>query len=166
MEAFLAAAFPWIIGGIMLAGLAMLLLPILPGLWVMWLAALVYLVVTGIDLSGGILFGIITILTIIGGLMDNIMMGANARGSGASWLSIGVALVGVIIGSILLPPLGGLLFGMAGIFLVEYFRIKDWRKALESTKGLALGCGWAVVARFGFGVLVMVVWLIWALAYS
>lgn len=74
--------------------------------------------------------------------MDNIMMGANARGSGASWLSIGVALLAAIIGSLLLPPFGGLLFGVAAIFLVEYLRIKDWRKALESTKGLALGCGW------------------------
>lgn len=165
MEAFLTTAFPWIIGAVMLSGLLMLLLPILPGLWVMWIAALVYLLVTGIDLSGGILFGIITILTVVGGFMDNIMMGANARVSGASWLSIGVALVGAIIGSLLLPPFGGLLFGVAAIFLVEYLRIKDWRKALESTKGLALGCGWGVVARFGFGLLVFIVWLVWALIY-
>lgn len=166
METFLTAAFPWIIGAVMLSGLLMLLLPILPGLWVMWIAALVYLLVTGIDLSGGILFGLITTLTVVGGLMDNIMMGANARGAGASWLSIGLALVGAIIGSILLPPFGGLLFGVAAIFLVEYLRIKDWRKALESTKGLALGCGWGVVARFGFGLLVFIVWLVWALAFS
>lgn len=166
MEAFLSAAFPWIIGAVMLSGLLMLLLPILPGLWVMWIAALVYLLVTGVDLAGGILFGIITILTVVGGFMDNIMMGANARGSGASWLSIGVALLAAIIGSLLLPPFGGLLFGVAAIFLVEYLRIKDWRKALESTKGLALGCGWGVVARFGFGVLVFIIWLIWALVYS
>lgn len=166
MEAFLSAAFPWIIGAVMLSGLLMLLLPILPGLWVMWIAALVYLLVTGVDVAGGILFGIITILTVVGGFMDNIMMGANARGSGASWLSIGVALLAAIIGSLLLPPFGGLLFGVAAIFLVEYLRIKDWRKALESTKGLALGCGWGVVARFGFGVLVFIIWLIWALVYS
>lgn len=166
MEAFLTSAFPWIIGAVMLSGLLMLLLPILPGLWVMWIAALVYLLVTGIDLSGGILFGIITILTIVGGLMDNIMMGTKARGSGASWLSIGVALLAAIAGSLLLPPFGGLIFGVAAIFLVEYLRIKDWRKALESTKGLALGCGWGVVAKFGFGLLIFIVWLVWALVYS
>lgn len=67
MEAFLSAAFPWIIGAVMLSGLLMLLLPILPGLWVMWIAALVYLLVTGVDVAGGILFGIITILTVVGG---------------------------------------------------------------------------------------------------
>lgn len=166
MESLLTTVFPWIIGGVMLAGLAMLLLPILPGLWVMWLAALAYGIVHGFDTAGIILMVIITVLTVVGGLMDNIMMGAKARVSGASWLSIGVALVGAIAGSILLPPLGGLLFAVIGIFAVEYFRIKDWRKALESTKGLALGCGWGVIARFGFGVLVMIVWLIWVFAFS
>jgi len=166
MESLLTAAFPWIIGGVMLAGLAMLLLPILPGLWVMWLAALVYAIVTGFGTTAIIFMVIITILTVVGGLMDNILMGANARVSGASWLSIAVALVGAIVGSILLPPLGGLLFAVIGIFAVEYFRIKDWRKALESTKGLALGCGWGVIARFGFGVLVFVAWLIWVLVFA
>jgi len=150
----------------MLTGLAMLLLPILPGLWVMWIAALVYALGTGFGTTAIIFMVIITILTVTGGLMDNILMGAKARVSGASWLAIGVALLGAVIGSILLPPLGGLLLAVAGIFLVEYLRIKDWRKALESTKGLALGCGWGVIARFGFGVLVLLVWLLWALVFS
>ncbi|MFA5837472.1 MAG: DUF456 domain-containing protein [Bellilinea sp.] len=166
MENFLNAAFSWIIGGVMLTGLGMLALPILPGLWVMWIAALVYAISTGFGTTAIIFMVLITILTVVGGLMDNILMGANARVSGASWLSIGVALVGAVVGSILLPPVGGLLLALAGIFLVEYIRIKDWRKALESTKGMALGCGWGVIARFGFGVLVMIVWLIWALAFS
>jgi len=166
MENFIVTFFPWIIGGLMLVGLLMLMLPILPGLWVMWIAALIYGLVTGFDTAGIIIMVIITILTVVGGLMDNIMMGANARVSGASWLSIGVALLGAILGSILLPPLGGLLFAVVGIFLVEYFRIKDWRAALQSTKGLALGCGWGVVARFGLGILVGIAWLVWALAYS
>ena len=150
----------------MLTGLAMLALPVLPGLWVMWIAALVYAISTGFGATAIIFMVLITILTVVGGLMDNILMGAHARTSGASWLSIAVALVGAVVGSILLPPIGGLLLALAGIFLVEYTRIRDWRKALESTKGMALGCGWGVIARFGFGVLVMIVWLIWALAFS
>lgn len=166
MDGIVTAAFPWIIGGVMLTGLAMLVLPILPGLWVMWIAAFVYALVAGFNTTAIIFMVIITILTVVGGLMDNILMGANARVSGASWLSIAVALVGAVIGSILLPPLGGLLLAIVGIFLVEFLRIKDWRKALESTKGLALGCGWGVIARFGFGVLVMLVWLLWALVFS
>jgi uncharacterized protein YqgC (DUF456 family) len=165
MENFLSVLFPWVIGAVMLVGLALTLLPILPGFWIMWIAALVYGLVTGFDTAGIVIMVIITLLTVVGGFMDNLMMGANARISGASWLSIGIALAGAILGSILLPPLGGLAFALLGIFLVEFLRIKDWRQALTSTKSMAVGLGWAILARFGFGLLVLIAWLIWVFAF-
>lgn len=165
MQETLLAAFPWIIAGVLLFGQLSLLIPILPGLWIQWAAALVYGLVTGFDLAGGILFGIITVLVIAGGFMDNIMMGASAKTSGASWLSIAAALVGGLAGSLLLPPLGGLVLAMAGIFLVEYLRIRDLRKAWDSTRSLAIGCGWGVVLRFFFGLFVIGVWVLWAFVF-
>src|SRR3990172_4667300 len=166
MDGLFTASFPWIIGGVMLTGLAMLLLPILPGLCVMWIAALVYALGTGFGTTAIIFMVIITILTVTGGLMDNILMGAKARVSGASWLAIGVALLGAVIGSILLPPLGGLLLAVAGIFLVEYLRIKNWRKALESPRGRGWGWGGGVFAGLGFGVWVVWVWRLGAGLFS
>ncbi|MEN4011557.1 MAG: DUF456 domain-containing protein [Chloroflexota bacterium] len=165
MQDTLLAVFPWIIAGVLLFGQLTLLTPILPGLWIQWAAALVYGLVGGFDLAGGILFGIITVLVIAGGFMDNIMMGASAKTSGASWHSIAAALVGGLIGSVILPPLGGLVLAMAGIFLVEYLRIRDPRKAWDSTRSLAIGCGWGVVLRFIFGLFVIGVWLLWALVF-
>ncbi len=161
MEQFLNAAFPLVIAGLMLAGQVGLMVPILPGLWLQWAAALVYGLVRGFDTAGYILFAIITILVIVGGLMDNIMMGAKAKTGGAGWISVIVALVAVVIGSLIWPPLGGLILAMAAIFLVEYLRAKDVNKAWESTRNLAVGCGWGVVLRFLFGLLVIAVWLVW-----
>lgn len=165
MQETLQAAFPWIVLAFLLLGQAGTLIPLLPGLWIQWAAALVFGLVRGFDLNGGILFGIITILVIIGGIIDNVAMGASAKTSGASWLSIGAALVGGVLGSLIFPPLGGLILAMGGIFLVEYLRIRDLRKAWDSTRGLAIGCGWGVVLRFGFGLLVIVVWLLWAFVF-
>ncbi|MFZ6018615.1 MAG: DUF456 domain-containing protein [Chloroflexota bacterium] len=165
MQETLQAAFPWIVLAFLLLGQAGTLIPLLPGLWIQWAAALVFGLVRGFDLTGGILFGIITILVIIGGIIDNVAMGASAKTSGASWLSIGAALVGGVLGSLIFPPLGGLILAMAGIFLVEYLRIRDLRKAWDSTRGLAVGCGWGAVLRFGFGLLVIVVWLLWAFVF-
>ncbi len=159
------AAFPWIIAGVLLLGQISLLSPILPGLWIQWVAALVYGLVSGFDLAGGILFAIITVLVIAGGFMDNILMGASAKTSGASWLSVAAALVGGLVGSLILPPLGGLVLAMAGIFLVEYLRIRDLHKALDSTRSLAIGCGWGVVLRFVFGLFVIGVWVLWVFAF-
>jgi uncharacterized protein YqgC (DUF456 family) len=165
MNIFLNDAFPWIIAAILLAAQLSMIIPILPALWIEWAAILVYGLVTGFDTAGWIIFIIITILTVIGGLMDNIMMGANAKVSGASWLSVGASVVGAIAGSLLWPPFGGLILAMAAIFLVEFLRIKDWRKALDSTKNVAVGCGWGVVLRFIFGLLIIAAWLLWVLVF-
>jgi uncharacterized protein YqgC (DUF456 family) len=96
-----------------------------------------------------------------GNLLDNFFMGAGARKTGASWLAIGVALAAGIIGSIAWPPFGGLVLALAGLFVVEFIRLKDWRRALESTKSMAAGCGWAVVTRMGVGMIMILLWLVW-----
>jgi len=60
-----------------------------------------------------------------------------------------------------LTPLGGLALAFAVVFAVEVIRVRNWRKALESTRGLMMGCGWAVVARFSIGLVMIGLWLVW-----
>jgi hypothetical protein len=81
-----------------------------------------------------IIFIIITILTVIGGLMDNIMMGANAKVSGASWLSVGASVVGAIAGSLLWPPFGGLILAMALFSWLNFGASKTGAKRLIPPK--------------------------------
>ncbi len=162
METVAIITLQIIVLGTMLVGLFGLLTLIIPGLTIIWVAALVYGLLTDFDLWSGILFGVITLLMIGGNVVDNIFMGAGARRTGASWLSVGIALLGGLIGSILLPPFGGLILAMAGIFLVEFIRLKNWRKAWDSTRNLALGCGWAGVTRFGIGIVMIILWWMWA----
>jgi len=157
--------FQLVIGGVMLVGLVATLTPIIPGLLMMWAAALVYGLVIRFDTAGWIIFGIISVLALVGGLLDNVFMAGSSRKAGASWLSIGAALLGALIGSLLLPPFGGLLLAVIFIFLAEYLRLKNWRQALESTKGLAIGCGWAAITRFVFGFLILAGWLMWVLVF-
>jgi uncharacterized protein len=146
----------------MVIGLLGLSLPGVPGLTIVWVAALVYGLIDGFNWASGILFAFITILMIFGNLVDNLFMGAGARVTGASWLAIGVAMVAGIAGTLLLPPIGGLIFALVGVFLVEIIRLKEWKKAIESVKGMALGCGWSFVARFVIGLMMIAWWLIWA----
>ena len=165
MLTFVNDAFPWIIGGVLLAAQVSMIVPILPALWIQWAAVLVYGLVVGFNTAGWIIFGLITLLVIAGGLVDNVLMGAKAKVDGASWISVAVAIIGAVVGSIVWPPLGGLVFAVVGIFAVEFIRVKDWRQALNSTKSLAVGFGWAVVIRFIIGLLVIAAWLIWVLAF-
>lgn len=88
-------------------------------------------------------------------------MGANARIKGASWLAIGVAAVSAIIGTIVWPPFGGIIASLLGIFIVEIVRLKELRKAVDSIKGMAQGCGWGFVMRVVAGLMMIFWWLFW-----
>ncbi len=148
---------------VMLVGVVGLIFPILPGLTIIWLTALVYGIVTGFNWVSGVLFGIMTVIMLIGNVMDNFIMGAAAREQGASWIAIGIALVLAVAGSLLFPPFGGLIAALLGLFAYEFYRLRNWNKALESVKGMASGCGWSAVARAALGLLMIGLWMIWAI---
>ena len=162
MDAILDASLVGLTIFIMLVGLVGLVVPVFPGLVVIWLAALGYGVVAGFGTLGTVMFTLITLLLIAGTLVDNALMGAKARQAGASWWSIGAGLLAGVLGTLLFPPLGGLVAAPLGILLTEFVLARDWQKALQATRGLALGCGWAFVARFLMGVAMIGFWAIWA----
>ena len=143
-----------------LAGLAFFL----PGLTIIWIAALVYGLLTGFTWQNGLIFTVITLLMLGGNIIDNVIMGASARVSGTSWLAIGVALLGGLAGTILLPPFGGLLIALLGVFAVEWIRHRNWRKGFESARSWVVGCGGAAILRFCLGLIMIGLWIIWAFA--
>jgi uncharacterized protein YqgC (DUF456 family) len=146
---------------IMLIGLFGLIVPIFPGTVVMWLAALGYGVVTGFSTLGIILFVIITLLMILGTLVDNLFVGAGARKSGASWTTIGVALLAGVLGTLIFPPVGGLIAAPLAVLLLEYQRTGSFQLAWQSLRGMAAGWGLSIVARFAIGFIMMVLWWFW-----
>jgi uncharacterized protein YqgC (DUF456 family) len=147
---------------VMVVGLFGLIVPVFPGLAVIWLAALGYGLAKGFTTGAWVAFAFITILAIAGSLVDNVLMGAKAREGGASWWALASGWVGGVAGSLLLPPLGGIPGAMLGVFLYEFIHLKDWRRALRMTGGVAVGCGWAFVIRFLIGLIMIGIWMIWA----
>jgi len=146
---------------VMGVGLLGLLLYIIPGLTVIWLAILAYGIINGFTVWSGVLFGFITLLMIVGNLIDNYFMGKEAHKTGANWISVVVALVAGIAGTFILPPFGGILFAAVSILIVEWIRRKDLVEGLKSTGGILKGCGFAVVARFSIGVAMILMWVAW-----
>ena len=146
----------------MLFGLAVLLIPILPGLVIIWAAALGYGIFSGFGVLGWIMFAILSILMIVGSFVDNVLMGTSAHKEGTPWWVILLALVGAIAGNFLLPVVGGVLAALLTLFLVELVRLRNSKKAFNSMKGMLVGCGWAVVIRFIIGLVMVGLWMIWA----
>ena len=146
----------------MLFGLFGLIIPVFPGNVIMWLAALVYGLVFGFGTLGGIIFAIITVLMLIATAADNFMMGAKAREKGADWGSIILALLAGIVGTILLPPIGGLIAAPLVLYIMERRRLGNDDEAKIVVKALLTGWGLAFIVRFGLGVIMLALWGIWA----
>ena len=89
-----------LVGLMMLTGLLGAIIPFLPDVVLIWVGALIYGLVTGWGQSGGWLFGIISVLGLVGLLSDAWVSGAGARQGGAT----------------VLTTLGGLAIGLVALF--------------------------------------------------
>ncbi len=151
---------------IVMMAMGMLVIPILPGLVIIWVTALGYGIAAGFGTLGWIMFALITVLMLAGSILDNVLMGAQAHKEGAPWWVVLIALASAIIGTFVIPIpiIGGILAALLVLFLIEYIRLKDARKALASMRGMLIGCGWAAVFRVIIGLVMIGLWLIWAWA--
>jgi uncharacterized protein len=163
MPAWLSVSIFWTTLIIMFVGLFGLIVPIFPGIMVIWLAALGYGVATGFTTLGWVLFAVITILFITGATIDNVLMSAKARKEGAAWSSLALGVLAGILGTIFFPPLGGLIAAPLVLLLLEYLRQRDFKKALATLRGLAIGWGSAFMVRILIGAAMIGIWLVWAI---
>lgn len=149
----------------MLTGLVGMVIPIIPGLTIIWAAALLYGLVTGFHWPSVVLFVIMTVWMVAGNLLDNFLMGAGAKEKGASWWAIGAAMLASIIGSLVWPPFGGIVLALVALFAVELIRIRNLRSAWDTTTHMAFGWGWSLVGRFLVGLQMIGLWVIWLVLY-
>jgi uncharacterized protein len=153
----------------MLIGFFGLILVFFPGLTVIWVSVLLWGILTGFNFQVGpwtftltiATFLVITMLMLLGNILDNIFMAGGARTKGASWWAITLSFLAMILASIFLTPLLGLAAALLVLFLVELIRIKDYRVAFRSTTSMALGCGWAVAARLAIAALMIALFVMW-----
>lgn len=143
-----------------------LIVPIFPGLTIMWLGTLVYTLVENAagSMTGWkwFLFGVITLLMITGNIVDNIIIARKMRDKYVPWSSIIFAFVVGIVASIFFTPLIGLVAAPVGLYLAENRRLKNNEAAIESTKAYMIGWGWAFAARFTIGLVMIGFWMLWA----
>ena len=150
----------------LIVGLLGLIVPVFPGLVIMWLGTLLYALIQ--NAAGHMtswkwfLFAIITLLMITGSIVDNIIIARKMRDKYIPWSSILFAFAASLVASIFFTPLIGLVAAPVGLFLAESRRLKDRDAAVDSTKTYMIGWGWAFGVRFLIGLAMIGFWMIWA----
>ena len=151
---------------VLIVGLLGLVIPVFPGLIIMWLATLFYALIENslgrMAWIDWLLFALITILMLVGSVIDNIIIASKMRGHSIPWSSILLAYAAGIIASMFLTPLVGLPAAPLALFGAEYFRLRDRKQAFISARTYMIAWGWSFLAVFGVGVLMLIFWLLWA----
>lgn len=132
-------------------GLLGAILPVIPGLTVIWLGALYYAaIIVGFDTFSPWIFVLLTIVGLVAGTSNIWLAALGAKTTGASWRTLIVGFIGAILGTFFLPiPLVGTIVGYAaGLVLSEYVRLGELRPALKSAFGGVVG--WGVSTAFEF----------------
>jgi len=151
---------------VLLVGLMGLIVPIFPGLTVMWLATLVFAFIQSASgLMGWVdwlLFAFITLLMVGGNILDNIIIASKMRGHEIPWKTILLCYAVGIVVSLFFTPLIGLIASPLSLLGLEYLRFRDWKQAKDSARVFLIGWGASFAARFGVGILMIVFWALWA----
>jgi uncharacterized protein YqgC (DUF456 family) len=143
----------------MLVGLAGTILPMIPGLPIMWLGALIYAVFTGFEKIGWsflIVFGVLTALVQALDYVAN-LYGAKKMGAGG-WGLFG-AFAGMLVGLLSAGLIGLLVGSFAGAILGELLAGKKGSQALKAGVGTFLGFLGGTLIKFVVGCAMMGVFL-------
>lgn len=152
------------VGIVMAVGIAGVVLPGLPGLGLMWLAAFGFGLAGGFAEGGWSAFVIVTVLAVIGVLLGVWLPKKATESAGVARRTIWLGVLGGVIGFFVIPVVGVLVGGAMGVFGSELHRQRDGRKAWNAAWRTLTGFGLAAIAQVAVGVVLAGTWAVWAVA--
>jgi uncharacterized protein len=146
----------WLVIGVLLivVGLAGLLLPMLPGMPLVFLGALAIAAADGFTRVGYLSLGLIAVLAIAGSVLDHVAGVLGAKRGGASRWGLAGAVIGLIVG---LPfGLPGLVLGPAlGAAVLEFARDQELRRAARASTGVLIGFVLGTVVKYAIACVIL-----------
>jgi uncharacterized protein YqgC (DUF456 family) len=145
----------------MAVGLLGTVLPVLPGLALIWGAGLVYGLVDGFGVVGWTAFAAMTVLLAAGTLAKLVLphRAGVARGTPRSTL-VFASVLG-LVGFFVIPVVGLPVGAAAGVVLGEYRRLGEWSRAWRATRGVIVAYGVGVLAEIAAAVAMVGCWGAW-----
>lgn len=144
----------------MAVGLVGVLVPAVPGLLLVAAVAVGWAVLEG-GVGAWVVFAVMLVVLAAGTVAKYVLPGRSLREAGAPWSTLALGAVGAIVGFFIIPVVGLLVGGVAGVWLGELRRLRNGGAARRST--------WATLKAIGIGILLeltagIVAVLIWATA--
>lgn len=145
----------------MLVGTVGIVLPILPGLFIVWGSTLVWALERA-DRAGWIVFGVATAAYAVGLVSQYLIPGKRMRSAGVATSTLVLALVVGVIGLFVIPIIGAPIGFVGAIYVVERIKNRDGARAWSATKtalravalsmGIELLAAMTIIATWAIGV--------------
>ncbi len=149
--------------GVILLGVIGTIVPLLPGLALVWVATLAWGLLTEFGAGGTIAMALITLLFATGAYLS---LRIPQKSAAAQGLSIRGTIVGVVVAiavGIVIPVVGIPVGFVIGVWIVRIAETGDAGAAFSSALATTAALLRASAAQFGIGVAMGSVWLLWAL---
>lgn len=147
----------------MAVGLAGVILPFVPGLPIIWGAALLYGIMTDFGGVGWTAIIAITLLAVVGMVASIVLPDRAGAAAGASRSTrLFAGLLG-LVGFFVVPVIGFPLGACLGVLIAQYRQTDDWDAAVQSTVAVLKGFGVGIIAELGAGLTMVLVWVAWVL---
>lgn len=163
MEGPIQFVLLYVILFVMLLGLIGVVVPLLPGIELIWLAALGYGILHGFTWPGVFAMVGISVLLLAGLSSDIWITGLGLKSTGTSIVSVLIGVLLLVVGSIFLTPLVGILLGLGGMALLEFRRHRSWKKAVSSAGSALISFGLSYGFKLFIGLMMIGIWLIWVI---
>ncbi len=155
MPLFLEAVLFGLVVGLIVVGLIGIIVPLIPGTFLIWLSVLIYAIIEGFESIDWISFTVITIIALITGTADLWMSLLGAKTGGASKRALAYGMIGSIAGLIILGPVffplgsifGGIIGYAIGVLVGQYHKHRDWNIAFRASVGGIAGWGIATAVQ-------------------
>lgn len=144
---------------LMLVGWLGILIPVIPGIFLIWLGVGLYAWQTGFQVISVPLFVGLSFLILFAAATDVWLPLFGAQKSGAAKRALLFGTIGAIVGSFILPLIGTIIGLALGMLLGEYHKRRDWDTAVKVSWGGVKGWGIATIIQLVCGTAVIIIFL-------
>lgn len=152
-----------LLGLVMAVGAVGTIVPLVPGVSLVWGAGLVYGLDRGFGAVGVVAFALMTGLAVAATVAGYVVPKRWATGAGASRASVWLGVAGAVVGFFVVPIVGLLIGGVLGIYVGERQRTGDTDAAWRATRATITGFGIAALVQFSAALSMIAVWVVWVI---
>lgn len=146
-------------------GIAGTMLPIVPGIWLIWAATLVYGLASHLGTGGIVAMAVITGLAVAGTAAGVWIPQRQAAKVGIPWWGQVVAAITAILGLFVIPVVGALVGFVLGLVVVSFFLTRDVSVALPAAWTALRSMLVVSGVQLATGVLMAIVWVAWVAVF-